>query len=135
MSTYKQFETNKDVEAGEGITLDYGSAGKFKIHRAGGANQKFKNYTQAKMKPYTRQIQQGTLDEAVATDLNADIFSRTVIVDWEGVTGRDGQPLPFTIENCKQLLLDLPDLFADIQRAAQDASLFRKQVVDDVVGN
>lgn len=133
--TYKAFETDKTVENEEGITLDYGEAGKFKIHRAGGANQRFKNYATAKTKPYTRQMQQNTLDEAVATELQADIFAKTVVVGWEGVTGRDGKELPYNFENCKQLLLDLPDLFADIQKAAQDASLFRKQIIDDIVGN
>lgn len=135
MGTYKTFKTDETIEATDGVTLDYGEAGKFTIHRAGGSNQKFKNYANAKMKPYTRQIQQGTMDDKVAAELNAEIFARTVIVGWEGVTGPDDQPLAFTHDNCKQLLIDLPDLFQDIQKAAQDASLFRKQVIDDVVGN
>lgn len=135
MGTYKTFKTDENIESQQGITLDYGAAGKFKIHRAGGANQKFKNYAQAQFKPYTRQIQQGTLDEKVATEINADIFARTVVVGWEGVTGPDDKPLEFNYENCKQLLIDLPDLFADIQKAAQDASLFRKEMIEEIVGN
>lgn len=135
MGTYDHFKTDENIENSEGITLDYGKAGKFKIHRAGGANQRFRNYAQAKFKPYTRQIQQGTLDDDVANELNADIFAKTVVIGWEGVTGKDGQDLPFTVDNCKQLLIDLPDLFVDIQKAAQDASLFRKQMIEEVVGN
>lgn len=135
MGTYSSFETDKEVESSKGVTLDYGKAGKFTIHRAGGSNQKFKNYAQAKMKPYTRQLQQNTLDDDVANELNADIFAKTVVVNWEGVTDRAGNPLPYSYENCRQLLLELPDLFTDIQRCAQDQSLFRKEIVDDVVGN
>jgi len=134
-SIYKAFETSPKAEADEGICLDYGPVGKIWIARAGGANQKFINYYNAQMKPYTRQIQNNTLDNEVARNLEADIFARTILLRWEEIRGRDGQLLEFTVDNAKQLLLDLPVLMQDIRVAAQDASLFRKSVIEDVVGN
>lgn len=134
-SLYDKFATSKDAEQGTGIVLDYGDAGKITIHRAGGANRRFKDYTSAKLKPFTRQINAGTMDEEVSRKLTADIYAKTVIVGWEGVTGPDGEELEFTVENVTQVLLDLPDLFDDIQRAAQDASLFRAAVNEEVEGN
>lgn len=134
-SLYSRFATDKKVEAESGIVLDYGDAGSIRIHRAGGANQRFKNYTTATLKPYTRQINTGTMDEDTSRKLTAQIYAKTVIVGWEGVCGPDGETLEFTEENVIKVLLDLPELFEDIQRAAQDASLFRAAENDVVEGN
>lgn len=135
MNLYEAFETDPNVESDEGITLDYGKAGKIKIHRAGGSNQKFINYYRAKMKPYTRQIQTNTMDNDVANELLIDIYTKTVIVGWEGVRDRNNNLLEFNEQNVRQVLKDLPTLFQDIQNSAQDASLFRKEMIEDIVGN
>lgn len=132
---YDQFETNREAETEKGVVLDYGAAGKIRIHRAGGGNQKFKNYTSAKLKPYTRQISAGTMDEEVSRKLTADIYARTVIVGWEGVLDRSGNVLEFNYDNVVKILMDLPDLFEDIQRAAQDAANFRADIQEEVAGN
>lgn len=135
VSLYDKFSTDKKAEADTGIVLDYGEAGKIRIHRAGGANQRFKNFTTAKLKPYTRQINAGTIDEETSRKLTAEIYAKTIIVGWDGVCGPDGEPLAFSEENVVRVLLDLPELFDDIQRAAQDASLFRSAENEVVEGN
>lgn len=132
---YSQYTTDQNLEKGDGVVLDYGKLGTIRIHRAGGTNQRFKNYTRAKLAPYTRQINNNTLDEDVSRQLTADIYARTVIVGWEGVRGRDGRLLEFNYENCVRLLTDLPELFDDIQKAAQDVSNFRAAVNADIEGN
>lgn len=134
-SLYTQFGTSKDAEQGEGVWLNYGQLGKLRIHRAGGNNQRFKNYTRVKLAPYTRQIAAGTMDEKVSRELTADIYAKTIIQEWEGIRGRDGKLLEFTYDNCVQLLLDLPDFFDDVQKAAQDVATFREAVVEDIKGN
>jgi hypothetical protein len=134
-SLYTQFATSKDLESGVGVILNYGQLGKIRINRAGGNNQKFKNYTRAKLAPYTRQIAAGTMDEEVSRALTADIYAKTVILDWEGIRGRNGELLPFTYDNCVQLLADLPDFFDDIQKAAQDVATFRESTQEDIKGN
>lgn len=134
-SFYDVYTTDTEAETGEGITLDYGDMGKITIHRAGGSNRKFINYVTAKMKPYNRQVQAGTMDPKLGVQLSADIYAKTVIIGWEGVRGRDGEVLPFTYDNVVKLLIDLPELFNDIQAAAQDAANFRAAVNKDVEGN
>lgn len=135
MNLYEKFGTDADAEAGQGIKISYGANTSFTIHRAGGANKRFQRRFEAKMKPYTRQIQQNTMDEDVAKQIFAEIYAETVVVAWEGVTDRDGNPLPFTYDNAVKLFLDLPDLFRDIQAAAQDRSLFLADAQDAAVGN
>ncbi|MCQ8781722.1 hypothetical protein [Mangrovibrevibacter kandeliae] len=135
MNLYEQFSTDQDAESGRGISLRYGEGINITIHRAGGANRKFLRRYEAKTKPYTRQIQNGTMDEEVSRQLMAELYAETVIVGWEGVTDREGNPLQFNVENATKLLLDLPELFRDIQGAAQDRSLFLADAAEAVEGN
>jgi hypothetical protein len=132
---YDAFSTNPKSESDEGVVLQYGENINIRIHRAGGANQKYKNYARAKLAPYMRQINAGTLDENVTRGLMIDVYARTVIVGWEGVTDKKGNPLDFTRENVVQVLTDLPELFDDIQKAAQEAALFRDAIQEDILGN
>jgi hypothetical protein len=123
MSFYKQFGTSEDLEV-NGIWLDYGDAGRIKIARAGGANRRFATVLERKTRPYRRALDNGTIDPKVIERVMAEVFAETVILGWEDVIGRDGEPLPYTFDNVVQLLLDLPDLFLDIQAQAQRAALF-----------
>ena len=123
MSTvYQAFETSKDLEQA-GIVVDYG-AFKFTIARAGGANRKFSNLLDRKLRPHRRAIQAGMFDDDTAQRVLAECYAEAVILGWEGVTDRDGNPLAFTRDNCVRLLLDLPGLFEDLREQAQNASNF-----------
>jgi len=130
MSFYETFSTNENLEAGEGVDLDYGKSGVITIHRAGGENKKFARVLNAKMKPYRRQLQNGTMDDAVAEKLMAETYAEAVIIGWKGVKGRDGKDMPFTKENVVKLLTDLPELFKDIQDQANTVANFRKEEIE-----
>ena len=134
MSTYSQFKTNASRER-EGITHDLGSAGKFRLARAGGANSAFEKRLMSLSKPYRRAIATGTIERGLADSLLATAFSETVVLGWEGVTGEDGKPIPYSAEACKKLLLDLPELFAELRKAAEDAALFRDETLESDAGN
>lgn len=134
MGTYKQFQTDSDLES-SGITLDLGEAGKFKIARAGGSNERFARRMLSATKPYRRAIANETMNPKDADRVAAQVFAETVLLGWSGVTGPDGKDLPFTVENAIQLFLDLPDLFAEIRRAASDAALFRREILEAEQGN
>lgn len=134
-SFYEQYETDKNLESGDGVVLDYGKAGSIIIHRAGGNNRKFLTVTQATLAPYRRQIQAGTLDEGTDAKLMAEIYATSVIVGWKGVKGRDGKTLPFTKANVIKLLLDLPELFADIKEQAANVANFRKAQIEEEAKN
>lgn len=130
MSFYETFGTNENLEAGQGVDLDYGKDGTITIHRAGGENKKFARVLNAKMKPYRRQLQNGTMDDAVAEKLMAETYAEAVIIGWKDVKGKDGKKLEFTKENVIQLLTDLPELFKDIQDQANTIANFRKEEIE-----
>lgn len=134
-SFYDKFKTDENAEKGAGVTLNYGEMGKIIIHRAGGSNRKFANLLEKRMKPYTRQMQAGTMDEDLARSIMVEVYAKTVIIGWDGVKDRDGSELPFTEENVIRLMTDLPDLFRDIQSAAGDRSLFLADAQEAAEGN
>lgn len=139
MSLYNIFETDKGLER-DGVVLDYGFNSKnqpvrIRIARAGGANVKFAKVLEQKMKPYKRAIANDTMDNKVAEKLLIEAYADAVILGWEGVEDRDGNPLDFTRENVIKVLTDLPDLFLDIQQQSQKAALFRAELREAEQGN
>lgn len=139
MSLYSQFETDKSLEQ-DGIYLEYGPSSnggltRIKIARAGGSN---KNYSKA-LEKFSRlhrvSLENETLSNEVAEKALLEVFCSAVLLGWENVDGRDGKPLPFTKENAMALMTDLPDLYANIQKQASKASLFRKGEMEAELGN
>jgi hypothetical protein len=130
MSFYKTYSTNDDLESGTGIDLDYGPSGTITIHRAGGSNKRFATVLNAKMAPYRRQLQNGTMDDAVANKIMAEVYADSVITGWKNVKGKDDKVMPFNKANVVKLLTDLPELFKDIQEQAATVSNFRKEDIE-----
>lgn len=134
-SFYNTFAADQDLESGQGIDLDYGECGVITIHRAGGSNKKFGTVFAAKLRPYERQMQMGTLEDGTAERLLAEAYAEAVIVGWRGVRDANGKLLAFDKKNVVKLMLDLPELFRDIQEQAQKAANFRKELVEDEAKN
>ena len=134
MSIYRMFKTDEQHEK-NGIVLDYGQGGQIRIARAGGGNARYGKLLGDRMKPYRRQIENGTLDNQVAEKIMAEVYADAVVLGWENVTGADGQPLPFSREACVQLLLDLPELFRDIQEQATKVANFRAAELEEDAKN
>lgn len=117
-SLYEIFSTDSSLEK-EGIAVEYGEA-TIILARAGGSNRKFQSVLERKMRPYRSAINSGTMDESTAERLLAEAYAEAVIRAWDGVTfppdhEQAGQPMPFSADNVVKVLLDLPDLFRDIQ--------------------
>jgi hypothetical protein len=139
MSLFKQFETNEKLEK-SGILLEYGvtAEGKpicIRIARAGGSNKQFDKRLEALTKPIRRQLQNDIADLAQLDTIMRRVYAETVVLGWENVQGKDGKDIVFSVDNCIQLFMDLPDLFGDIQEQARKATLFRQSNLDVAAGN
>lgn len=132
--TYSAFQTDSKMETA-GVVLDFGDAGKFRVARAGGSNKRFNTKMMSVTKPHRHAIDQGTLDDSVATALFIDVYAETVVMSWEGVTGPDGQTLEFNKANVVKLLTDLPDLFTSIRRECEKAANFRAEALESDAKN
>ena len=115
---YEMFETDAGLEQ-DGQWIDYGDF-EIKIAKAGGGNRRYVRIHQELMKPYERRAAVGALDEETARPVLAKIYAKAVVLDWKGVTDRDGAPLPFSEQNVASLLCDLPALFADLINIASN---------------
>lgn len=127
MSLYKQFKMSPRHET-EGVTLDFGDGGKWKIARAGGSNKTYLKAIEKLSRKYGRQIELGCLPESKASALMISIYAESVVLGFEGVTDESGQPLPYSKENVIKVLTDLPDFFMAIKREATNLALFREEI-------
>lgn len=139
MSLYKTFKTDENIER-TGVVLEYGLNSKgqpiqIRIARAGGNNARYNKTLEVKTKPYRRQIQNETLDDVIGRRVFREVYAEAVILGWDGVEDAEGNPMPFTKDNCIKLLTDLPDLFDDIREQAQKAALFRAEILENDAGN
>ena len=128
---YDQFETNRDAEV-KGVYVEYGKNSKgqvirFLISRMGKANKAYSKAMEAATRPHRRAIELGTMDDAQAEELFLKVFCEKIILGWEGVEDRDGNPLKFNLKNAMALMTDLPDLYDDLQEQSKKASLFRTE--------
>lgn len=120
---YEAFATVPAYEQ-EGVTLDFGVA-KFRIRRAGGSNREFATALAAKLRPHRRAIDAGTLSDEVAKDIQMEVYFKTVIIGWEGVTDRSGSPLEYNFDNFRQVMVDLPDLWDTLRDEANNMKNFQ----------
>jgi len=133
-SVYSMFRMDEVLEK-EGVIINYGDF-RVTIARAGGSNANFKKTFVALSKPYRFQIDNGTLSEAVSSEIMAKTYAESIIKNMEVATPEgfvagvpsetEGNILPYTKENVVNLLLALPDLFRDLQMMATTASNYKK---------
>ena len=133
-SIYAMYKTSDKLED-EGVILDYGSAGKVKVRRAGPGNERFARVFERKFRPYRKQFDRGTLEPEVANRLMYEVVAETVIIGWEGICDEQGEEIKFTVDNAVRLFTELPEWFADLFEAAKDAATFREEEIETDVKN
>lgn len=134
MSIYNQFATDKSKEV-EGVDVTFpanedGSTPTFKIARMGKSNKRYTKAVERASRPYRRQIELKTLDEATSEKLMLEVFVETILLGWANIQGRDGKPLPFNRANAIKLMEDLPDLYSELVEEASKASRFREEQME-----
>jgi len=131
-SLFDTFSADQDAEQ-NGIMLDFGDF-RFKVARAGGNNRRFQAAVRRVIEPHKRAIDLEVIADQKSRELVAECFADAVVLGWETkfendvwrpvVIGKDGQEIEFSKQNCKQLLLDLPDLFDTLRAEAIKLSNF-----------
>jgi hypothetical protein len=131
------FETDTKVER-DGIWVEYAPGVRIRIARAGGSNNHFAKTMQRLSKPHRRAIQTESVDEEVLLDIFIKGYATAIVVGWEGIskdliTKDDADAdelLDFNKDNVEAVLRAQPNLFTDIQKAADDISYFRAEVLE-----
>lgn len=113
LGIYEIFSTDTELER-KGFALEYGPS-TFVIARSGGANVKYQRCMERLTRPHRSMINAGNFPESQSKRILAQAFAETIILAWSGVTDIIGDPIEFTKENVVKVLIDLPDLFLDLQ--------------------
>jgi len=142
MSLYSTFTSDKELET-KGVAIDFGDF-EVVLARAGGGNHNFAKVANAKIKPYRRMMEAGSIPPELDNKLTAEIYGTAVVLGWrtkvdgefvEGIEGPDGEIIPPTRGAIIKTLTDLPDLLAEIVKQAQDLSLFKAEEREEDLGN
>lgn len=130
-SPFDVFDVDENLET-KGIRVDYGPFW-FQVGRMDKGGTPFARFMTEKLRPYTRAIQLGEMDNKVAEALTREGFSKHLVYAWGSkqhgdgkMVGRDGKAIPFTPENVEQLFADLPALFEDLLNESKKMVNFRK---------
>ncbi len=141
-SMYEQFRSDSKAEQ-EGIILDYGTF-RVTVARAGGSNKKYLKLLEKRSQAHLRAIQTGNFDNAQADQLLQDVYTDSVILNWEvliedvwkfGIESPEGDILPVSKENMLGTFKALPDLWMDIREQAQKGMLYRASLQEEAAKN
>ncbi len=122
---------NRELESVEGVWLRFPGGRAFRCLRAGGSNTKFVRAFQAAIKPYARQIERKTLDPELSDQIMRDVYSRTVVKDWEGIEDADGNDVPYSPETAVEFFKVVPELFNELTDQCANMANFAEAVAEE----
>ena len=152
MGMYDNFETDPNLET-NGIKVDYGDF-RVTLAFAGASNKAFAKFAEAKLKPYKRAMDSGTLSQELSSKIMMEIYAKTIVRNWEvrkvekdsitgeeletwvqGIEAKDGSVMPFNEENVIKTFKALVNLFFDLQEMASKAANYRAIELEDDAKN
>lgn len=137
---YGSYKTNREKEW-NGVPYTVANpdpaqpAATFYLARIGKMNKEYAKELERRTRPYRRQIQLGTMADSLAEQIYMEVFVSTVLKGWEHVTDETGSEMAFNAANATKLLTDLPDLYDELQAAANDAARYRDEMLEGEAGN
>lgn len=139
---YEMFETSEELEQ-QGIVLDYGDF-RIRIAHAGGSNKKYGKTLTRRLRPFEKQIAAGTADDEVLSKIIREVFCETVVLGFEvkaekgyveGVPAKDGKVNPYNSAEVNRIFTELPKLYQDVKKQAEDFALFRVVEEEETIKN
>lgn len=132
MNIYEAFES-KELEE-DGKWFDLGPTTKIKLLYMGceKARRKHENL----MRPYAQRQKLGLeLTEEESKLVNAKFLSECLVLNWEGMEGKEKEAIPYTPEAVAAICEALPRFTSLILRIAMDESNFEKELAEAETGN
>lgn len=111
---------------------------RFKLAFVNGPNSEYGKELEKAVRPHRRKhLRKGqpAIDPDVLKGILVDVFARTILLDWENVCDRQGNPVPYTHENAVRLLTELPVLYDILQIEASEISNFQSEALKDEAKN
>lgn len=122
------YVTDPDLER-DGIRLAFGKGRFIDIRRAGGSNTEFLTDMAERVRKHEKEIEDGVLEEEVASKEFIESYARTVVIGWEGWKDAKGKDVPFNVENCVALFQASEEIYSKVRKNAQDLDNFRQEEI------
>ena len=99
-------------------------------------SKRYRDVSRRLMKPYFKILQAGgRIPDDKQVEIAVVIAADSLLLDWKGVTDRDGNELPFSRENVIKVLTDLEVLRNMVAEIAGEAETFNKAALELAVKN
>lgn len=139
MSLYDEYGTDSVLEQeGAWIEMPHGEGeiSRFLIARQGGSNDVFTKALTKAIAPHRKMMRNDKdLPPEVQRQILIDVYSRTIVLDWENVQDKQGNPLKCTPENVAKLLDQIDFVFTIIQDEAQRLSNYQSDQLEEEAKN
>jgi len=139
VNLFQRYETDQAKEKnGATITID---GAEFYCRRAGGSNRSYRIVLGRLMEAQRENLLKDVAsDEAQTAEFEVVLqaFADCVVIGWNNVLDRDGNPWEFSKENFKDLMRSCPDVWDHIRVEVHNFDNFRRETVKqaaDFVGN
>ena len=131
-SIYDDFQTNESLEE-DGVWVPIGDM-EFKLKYIG--NKNFVKAFDQKARRYRRGATgEVRIPEGKAKEIFYELYAKYIVVDWKGVIDRNGDVLPFSVENCIRIFTDLPRFFLEIKAQSEALANFKENSAEEESGN
>jgi hypothetical protein len=127
-----RYKTDKSLEE-EGVWVDFGAGVQVKIARI--TSSKSKDVRRKLERPMVRQSRGQDLTLEQLEYLMIEQLAQAVVKDWKGVTDEEGNPLPFSEANCRDIISKFPDFREDIATVSMERESFRNVALQEELGN
>jgi hypothetical protein len=131
MGIYKRYSTEKSMEEA-GAWVDFGDG--IRVRVRSDQSMQVRNLRNKLMLKFRHALMRSGMPPAIEDQVNIELCT-AVVVAWDGITDENEQPIPYSVENVRKVVTDLWELRRDILLASSMSETFRKQQVEDMVGN
>lgn len=129
---YLKYETDPRKES-DGVPFEFDGV-TFFLRRAGGNNRAYRYALAAAAAQYRHILSESHTNPAAVFAANESVqqiaFSETVLVGWENMEDRNGQPLEFSKEAALDLITRCPAVWDELKGFAIDDENFKPEVED-----
>lgn len=134
MSIFSKFETDHKAEV-EGISVpvmknEDGTICSFTVARMEPSNKVYAACHEKVFRPYRELIERDLIDDSKVEELAREVFCDVILVGWENVRDDDGADIEYSKETALDLMKKLPDLENKLVKAATNAALFNKDLIE-----
>lgn len=110
-----------------GVWRDFGGS-KFLIAHI--SNNNFQRELARLQQPHRRKIESGSMDPIVSKQILCQAMSKYIVLGWDKVVNKAGQPVPYSSDAAYQALLNDPELRDFVADVGQSMANFRTEEVE-----